>query len=259
MSTSSPSKAVAHPSLPKAAVTPKRSLSFDSPSGPPSKLPRLPSGALARTDSRPGIGQSSQPRRQVLGPLLGRNVAPDAKDHLGRKYDLQSVVVNFVDVGMAYAKGVLGKSPKRSSHDFDWEGVRRCVRYLATEREMQVFGVIPEDFQDQDGGAGHRCGLPMDIQLMCEMVEEALPEPYSGQDGAAREMTIERAYSRNCLYVDSGNGAAPLACDARCRAWLDRCRDLLHLRYFFDSILGTFDVFDGNVGTPTLARMNSFS
>uniref|UniRef100_A0A7S2JEQ9 Uncharacterized protein n=1 Tax=Alexandrium andersonii TaxID=327968 RepID=A0A7S2JEQ9_9DINO len=124
---------------------------------------------------------------------------------------------------------------------------------------MQIFGVVPEDFQAQDSGSGHRCGLPFDIQLLCECVEEALPEPHSGEPGAAREMAIERAYEKNCFYVDSGNGAAPLVCEPKCRFWLERCRDLLHVRYFYDSTLGTFDVFDGNVGPPTLTRMNSFS
>jgi len=239
----------------------KRSWSLDSAPSPASKLSRLGSSPCGGAQPAPNGGLASgpaggQPPRPL--PAALRSVPPGAKDAEGRLYDLQAVVVNFADVGTSYAKSVLAKSPQLGAHDFDWEGVRRCVRYMRAEREMQIYGVLPEDFQGEDSGSGHRCGLPFDIQLMCECVEEALPSPPSGEEGAAREMTVERAYERNCLYVDSGNGAAPLACHARCQAWLARCRDLLHLRYFFDSTLGTFDVFDGNVGPPTLARMNSF-
>merc|ERR1712008_205633 len=87
--------------------------------------------------------------------------------------------------------------------DFDWEGVRRCVRYLRTEREMDIFGIVPESFQGHDSGSGRRSSLPLDIQLMCEQVEEAEPEPYAGEQGSSRETTVQRAYEKNCLIVDS--------------------------------------------------------
>lgn len=255
----------------------KRPWAANNGSSPAAKLPRLssengtgPNGAspvgqgpvrATTNHAAVGMGVSAAALQQPRPPPPAMmNIPTNAKDLEGRPYDLHSVVVNFVDVGMSYVKSVLAKNPKHKGDDFDWEGVRRCVRYLRAEREMEIFGIIPEDFQGQDGGSGHRCGLPIDIQLMCEMVEEALPSPYSGEAGAAREMTIERAYTKNCLYVDGGvNSSGLLTCHAKCRAWLTRCMELLQLRYYFDSKLATFDVFDGNVGTGTLVRMNSFS
>merc|ERR1712192_225943 len=47
-----------------------------------------------------------------------------------RLYDLQHVVVDFVNVGVTYAEKVLGHVGKNGTWPFDWKGVRECVRNL---------------------------------------------------------------------------------------------------------------------------------
>jgi len=244
----------------------KQSSVWTRPSVNSGSLKRPWSAVMAPVAQHATLGAPAVPKL-VIAPGMtpfkpaGLPVPQAARDLEGRSYDLHSVVVNFVDVGRAYVMGVLMKNPEYEGDDVDWEGVRRCVRYLRTEREMDVFGIVPESFQAHDSGSGRRTKLPEDILLMCEQVEEAEREPYAGEQGSSRETTVQRAYEKNCLIVDSSvnDFRVPLAVEQKTRAWLQRCVELLQLRYYFDSKLATFDVFDGNVETGKLARMNSFS
>merc|ERR1712007_413846 len=51
-------------------------------------------------------------------------------DEDGRPFNMQVVVVNFLNVGATYGSRVL-KRNKLDSMLFDYEGVRRCVEHLS--------------------------------------------------------------------------------------------------------------------------------
>merc|ERR1719464_2131623 len=63
------------------------------------------------------------------------------------------------------------------------------------------------------------------------------------------EMTIKCAYNRNCRFLDNDNyrdwrrGLS----QERVRHWLEKCQDVLQMRFYFDTGLGTFDTLDGNI------------
>ena len=60
-------------------------------------------------------------------------------DAEGRPYNLKTVVVNFANVGAAYAKKVLKRTYVAGDQMlFDWEGVRRCVMYLTQKLGLKV-------------------------------------------------------------------------------------------------------------------------
>jgi len=177
-----------------------------------------------------------------------------ALDREGRPYNLWTVVVNFCNVGASYASTVLGKSGAKGDRMFDWDGVRRCVTFLTEELEMEVVGVIFENYWGPDCGAAE-VGLPEDIKEMCTAIMQTPRVTGKNHKSADDEMTIKAAYRRNCRFMDNDNYRDWLTelKDVKARAWLEKCQDLLQMRYYFDPQLGTFDTLDGNIPTGMLA------
>ena len=161
-----------------------------------------------------------------------------------RPYNLKSVVVNFVNVGMTYGQVV----EKKTTAKFSWRGVRNCVEHLVNVRKLRVVGVVWEHFT-----AGSQSGVPDDILGMCDAVEYT---PRFAEDIFGRrfrtaddEMTIKLAYRRNCWFLDNDNYKDwhENICDVNVALWLRCNHKLLSMKYFFDSQTGTFDTFDGVV------------
>jgi len=177
-------------------------------------------------------------------------------DAEGRPYNLHTVVVNFANVGATYAKKVLKREPGLGNQMlFDWEGVRRCVTYLTQKQQVQVVGVIFENFYATDNNSHNKQELPADIISACESIEETPRIVGKNHSSADDEMTIKCAYHRNCRFMDNDNYRdwKQQLRDEGCRAWLERCQDLLHMRYYFDSSMGVFETLDGNVPPGLLA------
>ncbi|CAJ1433031.1 unnamed protein product [Effrenium voratum] len=180
------------------------------------------------------------------------DAGPGHKDCFGREIKLSQVVVNFANIGHTYGRKVLklNQGPL-----FDWEGVRRCVRFLHKEMRMQVTGVIPENFTGQDNQLGI-VSLPKDISNMCQSVEETPRVRGRNHLSADDEMTIKCAYRRSCRFMDNDNYEEWIIqlADSKARTWLQKHRELLHMRYYFDGGLGTFDVLAGNYPISSLAH-----
>jgi len=177
-------------------------------------------------------------------------------DAEGRPYNLHTVVVNFANVGAFYAKKVLKRTPESGGQMlFDWEGVRRCVTYLTNKLGLKVVGVIFENFWATDNDSHNKQQIPDDIRWSCESVEETPRIVGRNHSSADDEMTIKCAYHRNCRFMDNDNYRdwKQQLRDEGCRAWLERCQDLLHMRYYFDSSIGVFETLDGNVPPGLLA------
>lgn len=188
-------------------------------------------------------------RRSDDEPIVG-------VDAEGRPYNLHSVVVNFANVGAFYAKKVLKREPNMGDQMlFDWEGVRRCVMYLTNKLGLKVVGVIFENFWATDNDSQHKTQIPEDIRWLCESIEETPRIVGRNHSSADDEMTIKCAYHRNCRFMDNDNYRdwKQQLRDEGCRAWLERCQDLLHMRYYFDSSIGVFETLDGNVPPGLLA------
>jgi hypothetical protein len=195
------------------------------------------------------VSNSCKRPRSDTGPIA-------ARDAEGRPYNLNTVVVNFANVGASYATKVL----KRSSGNqmlFDWEGVRRCVTYLTKNLGLQVVGVIFENFYGTDNSASatDKKACPPDIRKACVSIEETPRIVGKNHSSADDEMTIKCAYHRNCRFMDNDNYRDWMQQlrDQRCREWLSKCQDLLHMRYYFDSSMGFFETLDGNVPPGLLA------
>lgn len=169
---------------------------------------------------------------------------------------MHTVVVNFANVGASYARKVL-KIDQHSGEQmlFDWEGVRRCVMYLTMKLGLKVVGVIYENFWATDNDSPAKAVIPVDITNACESVEETPRIVGRNHSSADDEMTIKCAYHRNCRFMDNDNYRdwKQQLRDEKCRAWLERCQDLLHMRYYFDSSMGVFETLDGNVPPGLLA------
>jgi len=206
----------------------------------------------------------------VITPQGARNKQPDnaakrartdtgpiaAVDGEGRRYNLSSVVVNFANVGANYARKVLKRDGELEPQMlFDWEGVRRCVNYLAKNLGLKVVGVIYENFWATDNHATKKVELPNDIRIACESIEETPRIVGKNHGSADDEMTIKCAYHRNCRFMDNDNYRdwKQQLRDEKCRSWLDKCQDLLHMRYYFDSSMGVFETLDGNIPPGLLA------
>merc|ERR1712039_1168807 len=69
------------------------------------------------------------------------------------------------------------------------------------------------------------------------------------------EMTIKCAYRRNSRFLDNDNYRDWLQQlrDEKIRRGLNKCQEILQLRYYFDKGLGSFDVLEGNVPITFLA------
>jgi len=195
----------------------------------------------------PGLQAAAKKNKAVTEPQA-------ACDNEGRQYELRQVVVNFANVGATYGKKVLGKSAERGERIFDWEGVRRCVRHLRFELGMQVIGVIFENFWGSDNGS-KEVVMPADIRQVCASIEETPRLTGRNQKSADDEMTIKCAWRRNCRFMDNDNYRDWLKemRNDKCRAWLEKTQELLQMRYYFDSTLGSFDTLDGNIPQGLLA------
>merc|ERR1712224_839539 len=70
------------------------------------------------------------------------------------------------------------------------------------------------------------------------------------------EMTIKCAYRRNCRFLDNDNYAdwRKSMRDEKVRHWLEKCQDILQMRYYFDAGLGEFDTLDGNISHEVLSK-----
>jgi len=198
-----------------------------------------------------GAEGDSSKKQRVSNVLL--DAATDAE---GRQYNLQTVVVNFANVGATYAKKVLKRDARGIEHGlFDWEGVRRCVTHLTQKSQLSVVGVIYENFWGTDNDSPNKVEIPDDIRLMCESLEETPRLQGMNHKSADDEMTIKCAYHRNCRFLDNDNyrdWKAQLK-DEQIRAWLEQCQDFLHMKYFIDSGVGVFDVIEGNIPDVLLA------
>lgn len=207
-------------------------------------------GALSSGKRSPASMGATPPakRSKLDGPQAGI-------DKEGRQYDLRTVVVNFANVGATYATKVLGVKQGKGDRIFDWDGVRKCVRYITTDLQMEVVGCIYENYWGPDGDM-NQVNLPDDIRQMCRSVQETPRLTGRNHKSADDEMTIKCAYRRNCRFMDNDNYRDWLSelRDERVRNWLENCQDLLQMRYFFDTDLGSFDTIDGNVPVGMLAE-----
>lgn len=176
------------------------------------------------------------------------------KDCFGRDLNLKAVVVNFANIGHSYGRTVLRLGESKGMQMFDWEGVRRCVRFLKAEQRMKVTGVIPANFEGFDNRVTW-AALPKDIEQMCETVEETPRVTGRNHSSADDEMTIKCAYRRACCFLDNDNYQEWMVQlrDDKARTWLQEHRELVHLRYYFDAGLGTFDLLSGNYPVTSLA------
>lgn len=215
-------------------------------------------------DGRP-VDPEEEPagKRARAGALLRQpSSTGEPVDAEGRKYDLQSVIVNFANVGATYAKKVLKRDKEKGDRLFDWEGVRRCVTYMKQDMGMNVVGCVFENYSGPDNGVMVH-DVPEDIAKMCTSVEETpdirqRSQRIGGQivhKSADDEMTIKLAHRRNCRFLDNDNYRDWLKelRNVKSRAWLQNCQDLMQMKYYFDSHLGTFDTLDGNVPLALLA------
>jgi len=217
------------------------------------ELGKLLDDVQGRVAKAPGVKLQAKPKSQLKRPAVAADapeqpakVARHAETTNGHSYDLQHVVVNFIDVGRAYAKTVLRKDAADGDL-FDWEGVRTCVQHLASERGLEVLGVIPKGFEGEDSWSNTKSGVPEDVRTFCESVEEA-------SSSLCSVHTVARAHRQNCRFVDNSSQSTPEGvelCDEECRSWLEKCRDVVQIHYTYDPDIGTFKTVEGSgTGDP---------
>merc|ERR1712232_422377 len=103
-----------------------------------------------------------------------------------------------------------------------------------------------------DNGSRQKRECPDDIKSLCKKsggdIQEVQRPSGEQHKSADDEVTIKMAYRRNCLYMDNDNYRDWIQQirDARIRKWLRSCQSLLHMRYYFDSLSGSFDLLEGN-------------
>mmetsp|Transcript_44844 Transcript_44844/g.103612 ORF Transcript_44844/g.103612 Transcript_44844/m.103612 type:complete len:535 (-) Transcript_44844:66-1670(-) len=195
-----------------------------------------PTTPLKRQPSNPA--EPSQPKRRKEA-----EAPSDEVDLEGRSFDLQTVVVCFSGVAELYATTVLGKSEAKGDKLFDWEGVRRCVRHLRCVLDLQVIGVVFENWRAPDRGTGSH-SIPADINGFCASILET-PRLTGGKHKVAdREMALKCAWRRNCRFVDNDNASDWLheLGDERCRLWLEASQDIVLMRFRFEGTLGVFRI-----------------
>jgi hypothetical protein len=168
---------------------------------------------------------------------------------------LDRIVVNFANVGFYYGNRFVKDKADEDNNIFHWEGVRRCVRHLTEEEGWIVVGVIPEDFKaldvDPGGGNAKVDKVPNDIRKMCEHVEE-IPKDKSRMNANHKslddEATIRLAYRRNCLLLDNDNYRDWFRNlrDEKIRQWLNDSHERVHMKYYFDTGLGIFELLGGS-------------
>jgi len=140
--------------------------------------------------------------------------------------DMQLLVVNFIDVGQAYAKTVLEEGDAK----FDWEGVRTCLQHLRYERGLRMVGVAPQGFRGADSWSNSECTLPEDVRDLCDSMEEPSCKAWQ-----CSSRTLALAKSKCCRFVDS-------------KAKPQRALVALRLPYAFDADAGTFTALDATSG-----------
>jgi len=211
-----------------------------------------------------GGGEEAVPFKRSSDSNLGeqhsskKSRLEDCEDTEGRKYNLQTVVINFANVGATYSKKCLGRDPetgKNMQHGLlDWEGVRRCCRYFKS-KGMKIVAVIHENFTATDNNSVQKRPLPQDIEKLCESVEETPRLPGEHNKSADDEMTIKCAHRRNCRFLDNDHYRdwKQQLRDDDCRRWLGTHADLLQMRYYFDKGMGSFDLLEGNMSLSMLA------
>eukprot|EP00405_Crypthecodinium_cohnii_P027167 CAMPEP_0206506626 /NCGR_PEP_ID=MMETSP0324_2-20121206/56878_1 /ASSEMBLY_ACC=CAM_ASM_000836 /TAXON_ID=2866 /ORGANISM="Crypthecodinium cohnii, Strain Seligo" /LENGTH=785 /DNA_ID=CAMNT_0053996393 /DNA_START=20 /DNA_END=2374 /DNA_ORIENTATION=+ len=185
---------------------------------------------------------------------LGRRVEgldPKRYDNEGRPFDFTTIVVNFANVGTTFGKKFVG------NNNFHWEGVRRCLKALKEEWNFKsCVGIVLENWRALDGfpNSTQVFGVPDDIQAMCDTIEETPRISDAFHKSADDEMTIKCAYRRNCLFLDNDNyrdWQAGLLSFAKAREWLVSCKEIVHMRYYFDQGVGTFELLQGLVARST--------
>jgi len=215
----------------------------------PASVVQKVAATVAAAGKRKGSEAAADSKGPAKKPKVLQVAAVDAE---GRQYDLEHVVVNFANVGAYFAIKVLN-----NMHDgkFDWEGVRRCIRHLTKEVGLKVVGVIYEQFKAPDNGSHQKRLMPDDIRNMCEAIQETPRIQGQNHSSADDEMTIKCAYRRNCRFMDNDNYRdwKTQLRDDKCRLWLTSNQNMLQMRYYFDTSLGTFDTLDGNIPPGMLA------
>mmetsp|Transcript_987 Transcript_987/g.2227 ORF Transcript_987/g.2227 Transcript_987/m.2227 type:complete len:215 (+) Transcript_987:692-1336(+) len=135
---------------------------------------------------------------------------------------------------------------RRGGGKYDWEGARRCASFLR-KKKMDVIGVIPKHFWATDGGVGQPVLVPRDIKGVMTLQETSRldGENFRSSDD---EVTIKAAYHRNCVFLDNDNYRewATNLRDDKSRRWLNKYQDILHWKYYFDVVSGTFELIQGN-------------
>lgn len=198
----------------------------------------------AQSKKKLRVAKTGKLSNKMLAAKEGKSSKPKKirYDCEGRQFDLTHVVVNFANVGHSYGKHV----ENRQFDMFDWEGIRRCVRFL-TKKKMKVTGVIHQNYTAPDNGL-QRVTLPADIKAMCESIQETPRIAGFNHQSADDEMTIKCAYRRVCRFLDNDNYAEwkSQLRDKKIRQWLEKHKMLLHMHYYFDSGTGSFDLLDGN-------------
>lgn len=135
--------------------------------------------------------------------------------------------------------------------------MRKCVKGLR-EDGLKVIGVLFENFGGPDNGRNELQGIPPDIRQMCTAIQETPRITGRNHKSADDEMTIKCAYRRNCRFMDNDNYRDWLKelRTQKVRFWLESCQELLQMKYFFDSQLGTFDTL-GNIPAIALSPCGS--
>lgn len=177
-----------------------------------------------------------------------RHLGPTAtQDNEGRAWDLGHVVVDFTAVGKAFGRDVLGRGTESGPGDlFDYEGVRRCCRYLIEERALSITGLIMRSVWEADTDIVAVPAVPEDIMAMCQHVE-FVPQVFAG--------VAQRARGYNCRFISntSYRDLCKAVKDAACRTWMECCHEILQVGFFFDTELGTFETLEGNCAIRLLA------
>eukprot|EP00931_Biecheleriopsis_adriatica_P114590 TRINITY_DN90519_c0_g1_i1.p1 TRINITY_DN90519_c0_g1~~TRINITY_DN90519_c0_g1_i1.p1 ORF type:complete len:628 (-),score=163.44 TRINITY_DN90519_c0_g1_i1:34-1881(-) len=205
-------------------------------------------------------GPAAKKLRTVTTPRAAQVTSGGVfKDCFGREFSMHDIVVNFANVGHNFGAKVDNREYKKQQDKkvqlFDWEGVRRCLLFLKNEMKLKITGVVDENFRGLDNNM-ESVPLPEDIRKMCVSVQET-PRVRGRQHGSADdEMTIKCAYRRNCRFLDNDNYSEWLVqmSDDKARTWLQTHHDFVHMRYYFDTGTGTFDVLGGNYPMSSLAK-----
>jgi len=212
---------------------------------------------VARSLSSASLGETGL-KRQASGLLDDASAEKKSvpTDPEGRRFNLNTVIVNFANVGATYGVRVLGRQRERGDKLFDWDGIRKCVHHLKLELNLEVIGVIHENFGAHDNSNAYQVGIPEDIRALCDSIEETPKIQGRNHKSADDEMTIKCAYRRNCRFLDNDNyrdWKREMRNDS-IRHWLSSCAEILHMKYFFDAQEGTFDTLDGNIPESLLQQ-----